>query len=68
MNEIIAFHWDMDKAGSGVLFSFTDRQSVLLETKQVFQSLDEIPDWMAKEIREDGRPVGEWSGPPAPSL
>ena len=59
MSETIGFRWRLDEDGGGTAFVFTDHRSHVDETKYVFDSLDELPEWMAEAIREDGRLEGE---------
>ncbi len=60
MEKIIAFRWVMNEDGSGVLFSFVDRRSVLIQTENSFDSLIDLPGWVSEAIRDDGRERGEW--------
>jgi hypothetical protein len=60
MGELIGFRWQLDDDGGGTVVVFTDRRSHVDETVDHFESLEQLPGWMADTIRDDGRLSGEF--------
>ena len=59
MSEVHELSWLLDDDGGGVAKMFIDHGAHTVEHRWVFKSFDELPDYVADSIREDGRIAGE---------
>ena len=59
MSEAHELSWLLDADGGGVAKAFIDHGAHTVEQRWVFKSFDELPDYVADSIREDGRIAGE---------
>jgi hypothetical protein len=64
MSRTIGFRWQLDDDGGGTVILITDHRTHMDETIYHFDSLDELPDWVADAIHRDERREGEF--PPKP--
>jgi hypothetical protein len=60
MSHTIGFRWQLDDDGGGTAILFTDHQTHVDETIYHFDSLVDLPEWMADAIRKDERLRGEF--------
>ena len=59
LSEVHDISWLLDDDGGGVAKVFIDHGAHTVEHRYVFKSFDELPDYVADSIREDGRTEGE---------
>ena len=59
MGEVHNVRWLLDDDGGGVVKVFIDYGAHTVEHRYVFKSFDELPDYVADSIRQDGRIAGE---------
>ena len=59
MSEAHHVRWLLDDDGGGVVKVFIDHGPHTVQHRYVFKSFDELPDYVADSIREDGRTEGE---------
>ena len=65
MPEIHTVRWLLDDHGGGVVKVFIDQERHTVEHRYEFRSFDELPDYVANSIREDGRTEGEITTTPS---
>ena len=64
MRETPDFEWRLNEDGGGTLYHWRDVDGLAVEQdRRIFDSLDRLPETIAKIIRGDGRMEGEY--PPA---
>ena len=67
LSEVHDIRWLLDDDGGGAAKVFIDHGAHTVEHRYVFKSFDELPDYVADSIREDGRTEGEITTTPVRS-
>jgi hypothetical protein len=67
LSEVHHVRWLLDDDGGGVVKVFIDSGPHTVQHRYVFTSFDELPDYVADSIREDGRIEGEITTTPVRS-